>query len=122
MQHRHPCPVFYYTLEDILKSYSDKLTWTVHRSSLIFGASTRSIYNALLTCIVYALICRHEGAPYLYPGSEYTWNHFCDASDAGLLASQQIWAATTPSAAYQVFNCTNGDVFTWRSFWQVLFN
>lgn len=118
---RLPYPQFYYAQEDILSSYTPKLTWTVHRSSLIFGASTRSVNNPLLTLAVYALICRHEGSPYVYPGTGYTWSHFCDASDSGLLAEQQIWAAMSPAAKYQAFNCTNGDVFTWRSLWKVLY-
>ncbi|CAI0550529.1 unnamed protein product [Linum tenue] len=54
----------------------------------------------------------------LYPGSRYTWEHFCDMSDSRLLAEQQIWAATTESAKNQAFNCTNGDFFTWKKFWK----
>ncbi|ONK70479.1 uncharacterized protein A4U43_C05F34140 [Asparagus officinalis] len=84
------------------------------------GSSDRSLYNVLLTLATYALICRHERAPFLFPGSSYMWRHFCDVSDADLIASQQIWAGTTPSAANQAFNCVNGDVFTWRSFWKAL--
>ncbi|KAL5987761.1 hypothetical protein ACLOJK_035514 [Asimina triloba] len=41
-----------------------------------------------------------------------------NASDAGVLAKQHIWAATTSAAKNQAFNCTNGDVFTWRAFWE----
>ncbi|XP_058080565.1 3-oxo-Delta(4,5)-steroid 5-beta-reductase-like [Magnolia sinica] len=117
---RLPYPNFYYVLEDLLASYSPAFTWSVHRSSIIIGASSRSIYNMLLTLATYALICRREGAPFRYPGSRYTWEHFCDASDAGLLAQQQIWAAVSDSAKNQAFNCTNGDVFTWKAFWTVL--
>ena len=40
-------------------------------------------------------------------------------TDAGLLARHQIWAATSDGAKNQAFNCTNGDVFTWKSFWGV---
>jgi hypothetical protein len=32
-----------------------------------------------------------------------------------VLAEQQIWAAVTEGATNQAFNCTNGDVFTWKS-------
>jgi hypothetical protein len=41
-------------------------------------------------------------------------------SDARVLAEQQIWAAVTEGAKNQAFNCTNGDVFTWKSLWGVL--
>ncbi|KAL4291312.1 hypothetical protein GQ457_14G010910 [Hibiscus cannabinus] len=39
-------------------------------------------------------------------------------SDARVLAEQQIWAAVTAGAKKQAFNCTNGDVFTWKSVWK----
>ncbi|KAF8387797.1 hypothetical protein HHK36_026454 [Tetracentron sinense] len=117
---RLPFPNFYYALEDLLKSYSPSLTYSVHRSSIIIGASSRSIYNTLLTLAVYASICKYEGLPFKYPGTRYTWEHFCDMSDARVLAEQQIWASVSDTAKNQAFNCTNGDVFTWKSFWMVL--
>ncbi|KAF8387796.1 hypothetical protein HHK36_026453 [Tetracentron sinense] len=117
---RLPYPNFYYALEDLLKSYSPSLTYSVHRSSIIIGASSRSVYNSLLTLAVYASICKYEGLPFKYPGTRYTWEHFCDMSDARVLAEQHIWAAVSDTAKNQAFNCTNGDVFTWKSFWKVL--
>ncbi|KAG9459605.1 hypothetical protein H6P81_004113 [Aristolochia fimbriata] len=118
---RRPFPNFYYALEDVAASYSPRsITWSVHRSSIILGASSRSLNNMLLTLAVYAEICRYEGTPFRFPGTRYAWEHFCDASDAGLLADQQLWAATTDAAKNQAFNCTNGDVFAWKSFWRVV--
>ena len=52
-------------------------------------------------------------------GAKYTWENFCDMSDARVLAEQQIWAAVTERAKNQAFNCTNGDVYTWKSLWKV---
>ncbi|PKA48610.1 Iridoid synthase [Apostasia shenzhenica] len=119
---RGDTPIFYHALEDILKSHSPRLTWTVHRPSIIFGASPRSGFNAILTLAAYALICRREGGKLVYPGNEYTWRHpCCDASDSELLAEQHIWAAAAdPAAGNEAFNCTNGDVFAWRSVWEVV--
>ncbi|KAF9607256.1 hypothetical protein IFM89_033463 [Coptis chinensis] len=117
---RLPYPNFYYTLEDIVTAYSPKITWSVHRSSIIVGASSRSFYNALLTLAVYAAICRYQGTPFRYPGTRYTWEHFCDMSDSGLLADQQIWASVTDKAKNQAFNCTNGDFFLWKNMWKFL--
>ncbi|PIA61142.1 hypothetical protein AQUCO_00300574v1 [Aquilegia coerulea] len=111
---------FYYALEDILISYAPKLTWSVHRSSIIIGASSRSIYNTLLTLAVYAAICRYEGTPFRYPGTRFTWEHFCDMSDSSLLADQQIWATVSDKAKNEAFNCTNGDVFMWKNVWKFL--
>jgi len=41
-------------------------------------------------------------------------------SDARVLAEQHVWAAVTDGAKNQTFNCTNGDMFTWKSLWKVL--
>ncbi|KAH9727644.1 3-oxo-Delta(4,5)-steroid 5-beta-reductase [Citrus sinensis] len=117
---RLPFPNFYYAVEDIAASYSPAVTYSVHRSSIIIGASSRSLNNSLLTLAVYATICRHQGLPFRYLGNKYTWEHFCDMSDSRVLAEQQIWAATTDRAKNQAFNCTNGDVFTWKSLWKLL--
>lgn len=120
---RLPYPNFYYALEDILASYSPPtFSYSVHRSSIIIGASSRSVYNILLCLAVYANICKRRGVPFRYPGSRYTWEHFSDVSDARLLAEQQIWAAVSEKAKNQAFNCTNGDIFTWKSIWKQLCN
>ncbi|KAJ0034946.1 hypothetical protein Pint_25774 [Pistacia integerrima] len=118
---RLPYPNFYYTLEDLVASYWPAFTFSVHRSSIIVGASSRSLHNSLLTLAVYAAICKHQSLPFRYPGTRYTWEHFCDMSDARVLAQQHIWAAIDcDKAKNQAFNCTNGDVFTWKSLWKVL--
>lgn len=117
---RLPFPNFYYALEDVAASYSPAITYSVHRSSVIIGASPRSLYNSLLTLAVYATICKYQGLPFRYVGNKYTWEHFFDVSDSRLLAEQQIWAATTDKAKNQAFNCTNGDVFMWKSLWKLL--
>ena len=52
-------------------------------------------------------------------GTKYTWENFYNMSDARVLTKQQIWAAITDRANNQAFNCTNGDVFTWKCFWKV---
>ena len=87
---RLPYPNFYYALEDLVASYLPSITHSVHRSSIIIGASSRSLNNTLLTLSVYAIICRYQGLPFRYPGNKYTWEHFCDMSDARVLAEQQI--------------------------------
>ncbi|CAJ1940894.1 unnamed protein product [Sphenostylis stenocarpa] len=46
---RLPYPNFYYPLEDLVQSYAPSLTYSVHRSSIIIGASSRSVHNTLLT-------------------------------------------------------------------------
>ena len=66
---RLPYPNFYYPLEDLLASYWPSLTFSVHRSSIIIGASSRSVYNTLLTLATCAWICRHEGLVFRFQGT-----------------------------------------------------
>ena len=117
---RLPYPNFYYALEDLVASYTPSITYSIHRSSIIIGASPRSAINALMMLATYAAICRYIGLPFRYPGSRYTWEHFCDMTDASVLAKQHVWAAVTKNAKNQAFNCTNGNIFTWKSMWKLL--
>lgn len=87
---RLPYPNFYYALEDLVASYGPSLTYSVHRASIIIGASTRSAHNALVLLAAYAAVCCHEGLPFRYPGNRYTWEHFCDMTDAAVLAEQHV--------------------------------
>ncbi|KAF5768679.1 putative (S)-8-oxocitronellyl enol synthase [Helianthus annuus] len=117
---RLPFPNFYHDLEDILASYSKSITYSIHRPSIIIGASTRSYFNIPLTLAVYALVCKHQNYPFRYVGNKYSWEHFWDVSDARVIAEQHIWASVTDKAKNKAFNCTNGDVFTWKMIWKVL--
>jgi len=116
-------PNFYYTLEDVLFEESEKkegLTWSVHRPNVIFGFSPYSLMNIIGTLCVYAAICKHEGVSLKFPGVKAAWECYSVASDADLIAEQQIWAAVDPYARNEAFNCNNGDVFKWKHFWKVL--
>ncbi|KAJ0263378.1 hypothetical protein HA466_0037450 [Hirschfeldia incana] len=115
---------FYYTLEDVLfeevKKKEKTVTWSVHRPNTIFGFSPYSLTNVVGTLCVYAAICKQEGSPLLFPGSKEAWEGYAAASDADLVAEQQIWAAVDPYAKNEAFNCSNGDVFKWKQMWKVL--
>ncbi|WCJ28347.1 (S)-8-oxocitronellyl enol synthase [Euphorbia peplus] len=119
---RLPYPNFYYALEDLVASYIPSITYFVHRSSITIGASSRSFYNFLLSFSIYGNICLFKGLPFKYPGSKYVLEHFGDMSDSGLQAEQHIWAAVSgdEGAKNQAFNCSNGDVFTWKKMWKEL--
>ncbi|KAL8096108.1 (S)-8-oxocitronellyl enol synthase ISY1-like [Apium graveolens] len=116
-------PNFYYDLEDILfenVAKKDGLTWSVHRPGLIFGFSPCSLMNMICTLCVYASICKHEGEVLRFPGTKEAWSSYYEASDADLIAAQEIWAAVDPKGKNEAFNCSNGDVFKWKHFWKVL--
>lgn len=120
---RLDAPNFYYNLEDILfeeVAKKDGLTWSVHRPGTIFGFSPYSMMNIICTLSVYAAICKHEGVAMRFPGTKEAWSLYAEASDADLIAEQEIWAAVGPYAKNEAFNCSNGDVFKWKHFWKVL--
>ncbi|KAG6624541.1 hypothetical protein CIPAW_16G034200 [Carya illinoinensis] len=118
-------PNFYHTLEDILFEEGDKkegLTWSIHRPNLIFGFLPYSLMNLIGTLCVYAAICKNERLPLKSPGTKawlYRYSYLV-ASNANLIAKQQIWVAVDPYVKNEAFNCNNGDVFRWKHLWKVL--
>lgn len=120
----------YHKLEDVLfeklggESDIFKISWSIHRPAVILlGFSPLTNYssmNLLASLAVYAAICKKEGTQFRFPGNSMTWEGLTDASDAELIAEQQIWACIEPNGKKKVFNVSNGDVFTWKYLWTVL--
>jgi nucleoside-diphosphate-sugar epimerase len=110
---------FYYAQEDEVYEAAarDGFTWNIHRPHTLIGKTIGNAMNMGTTLAVYASICKHEGIPFIWPGSKEQWNGISDVTDAKVLADQIIWAATTPEAYNQAFNTTNGDVFRWKWLW-----
>jgi len=111
---------FYYAQEDEVfeAAARDGFSWSVHRPHTIIGQAVGNAMNMGTTLAVHAMICRELGRPFHFPGVEMQWNGLTDMTDAGMLAKHMLWAATTPAAANQAFNVTNGDVFRWSWMWQ----
>lgn len=110
---------FYYAQEDEVFAAAEKdgFTWSVHRPHTVTGVAVGNAMNMATTLAVYASICKATGRPFVFPGSRVQWDSLTDMTDARQLAEQQLWAATTPEAANQAFNITNGDVFRWSWMW-----
>lgn len=86
-------PNFYYALEDVLLEELGKnedITWSVHRPGVTFGFSPYSLVNIVAMLSVYAATCKYEGVRLKFPGNKGAWNCYSDASDADLIAEQQI--------------------------------
>jgi nucleoside-diphosphate-sugar epimerase len=118
-EERLPYPNFYYAQEDELFAAAERdgFTWSVHRAHTIIGYALGNAMNMGQTLAAQAAICRERGIGFVFPGSETQWNGVTDMTDAGLLAEQMHWAATTPAAADTAFNAANGDLFRWRWLW-----
>ena len=110
---------FYYAQEDevFAAAERDGFTWSVHRPHTVTGVAVGNAMNMATTLAVYASVCKATGRPFVFPGSRVQWDSLTDMTDARQLARQQLWAATTPAAANQAFNVTNGDVFRWSWMW-----
>ncbi|MBA1200680.1 SDR family oxidoreductase [Pseudomonas capeferrum] len=111
---------FYYAQEDELFAAAarDVFSWSVHRPHTVTGVAVGNAMNMATTLAVYATVCKRTGRPFVFPGSRVQWDSLTDMTDARQLARQQLWAATTPAAANQAFNITNGDVFRWKWMWR----
>jgi nucleoside-diphosphate-sugar epimerase len=110
---------FYYAQEDevFAAAAKDGFGWSVHRPHTVIGYAVGNAMNMGVTLAVYASICRQSGRPFVFPGSAMQWNCLTDMTDAGQLARQLEWAATTPAARNQAFNIVDGDVFRWNWMW-----
>jgi len=117
-------PIFYYDQEDVLfqsiARRSGAVSWSVHRPNIILGFSPRGAINLVCCLCVYAAVCRKEGAPLRWPGTRGGWEGFITPSDADLVAEHHIWAGVDPMAKNEAFNCSNGDVCTWKKLWPIL--
>jgi nucleoside-diphosphate-sugar epimerase len=112
-------PNFYWNQEDYLRAKQVGRPWrfTILRPQIIFGLSIGGAMNLIPAIGTYAALANERGDPLRYPGGAAP---IMEAVDADLLAAAIAWCAETPSAAGEVFNVTNGDVFQWESVWPAI--
>ena len=116
---RHPHENFYWLQEDYLRDrqHGKDWRWTIFRPQLVFGEALKGNLNVLPAICVYAALRKEAGQPLSFPGGPAP---VFEAVDADLQARALAWAATSPDAAHQTFNLTNGDVFVWQHVWPVI--
>ncbi len=112
---------FYFRQEDHLwaAAKAGKLSWTVFRAQIIVGGGRGSNLNGMLALCVLASLRRAVGLDLPLPGAGAT-DAVIEMTDVELLARGIAWAATAPTACNEIFNITNGDVFTWRDLWPAI--
>lgn len=118
---------FYYTLEDLLKERLPRnVGWSVHRPGLLLGSSRRTVFNFMGSICVYGAICRHLNLPFVFWGARTCWQQvYIDASDARIVAEQQIWVSSSTDKGFSspngvAFNAINGAAFTWKEIWPAI--
>ncbi len=112
-------PNSYYVQEDVVRAAAAAagFTWSVHRPHTLVGCAVGNVMNIASTLAACASLCRRTGRPFTFPGSPTQWNGLTDLTDAGLLADQLVWAATTEAARDEAFNTVNGEHLRWSWLW-----
>jgi nucleoside-diphosphate-sugar epimerase len=107
---------FYFVQEDQLRELAADASWswTVFRPQVVYGESIGSPMNLLPVIGVYAALEREAGRALSFPGGA---DGVHEAVDARLLARALAWAAEAAEARGEIFNVTNGDVYSWRDVW-----
>ncbi len=118
---RHPHRNFYWLQEDWVRTRlaSQGIAFTILRPQVVFGDAVGVNMNVLPVLAVYAAVCREEGRPFSYPGGP---DYILEAVDARLIAKALLWATQSSRAHNEIFNITNGDVFSWPNVWPVIAN
>jgi nucleoside-diphosphate-sugar epimerase len=92
-------------------------TWSALRPSVVGGTALGNPMNLALVIAMYVSISKELNLPLRFPGKPGAYRTIMEMTDAGLLAKATVWAATTPAAANQAFNVSNGDLFRWEELW-----
>lgn len=118
----HMPPNFYFDqqrwLEEAQKGRD--WTWSALRPHGIIGFAVGSAMNQLTALAIYAVISRHLGLPLRFPGQPGAFTAVYQMTEAVHLARGMVWAATSPAAANQAFNLTNGDFTRWCNLWPIV--
>lgn len=116
---RHQHANFYWLQEDWLRAARKGRDWrfSILRPQIIFGHGLGSPMNMLAAIGAYGALLKARGEPLHWPGgAPYVASGTC----ANLLARAIEWAGTSPTAADETFNITNGDVYVWRNLWPAI--
>jgi nucleoside-diphosphate-sugar epimerase len=121
-QSRHPIGVFYYAQQDWLsdRQAGKRWSWSALRPHGIWGFAVGSQLNMMQAVAVYATVLKHMGLPLHFPGKPGAYNAVYQMTEASHLAKAMVWAATSPKAANEAFNITNGDFVRWKYAWPLV--
>lgn len=114
--------LFYYGQEDLARELGRErgFRFTALRPTRIFGIGFGNFANLLQSVAIYASLCKELGYPLVFPGSRKAFGVLLEMTDTKLLAKASVWACDSPSAADEVFNVTNGDLFRWNQLWPLV--
>lgn len=110
---------FYWRQEAFLREVAADAdwSWSIFRPQIIFGEAVGAAMNLIPAIGAYGALLKAQGEPLNFPGGAHT---LLEAADADLVARAIAWAGESDAAKDQIFNVTNGDVFTWRGVWPAI--
>lgn len=110
---------FYHAQQDwIKKRQKGKVwSWSALRPHGIWGFSIGGRMNLMTGIVLYAVISKHLGLQLRWPGKQGFYDCLYNIIDTKLLADGMQWTATTPKAANDAYNISNGDFFRWNQVW-----
>ncbi len=110
---------FYWKQEAYLREVATGAdwSWSIFRPQIIFGEATGAAMNLIPAIGAYGALLKERGEPLHFPSGAHT---VLEAADADLVARAIAWAGESEDAQNQIFNVTNGDVFTWRGVWPAI--
>lgn len=112
---------FYYAQQDWLDARSRRArwTWSASRPHAICDKATGIARSLAILIAVYAALCKEQGEPLYFPGTEANYRALYQCTDALLLAKAVAWMSTEPRCANHAFNIINGDYIRWMNLWPV---
>lgn len=112
-------PNFYWAQQNFLRELQKDKAWhfSILRPVLIVGLAMGGAMDLIPPLGVYAAMLREQGRPLDFPGGAA---RVAQAVDVDLLARAIAWSGEAESARNEVFNVTNGDVFTWENIWPAI--
>src|SRR5690606_12079890 len=119
----HLPPNFYFDQQrrvERRRAQDARWSWSALRPHGIWGFALGSPVNQMTALALYGAPSRHLGLPLRFPGKRGAFEAVYQMVEATHLAEGMLWAATSPAAADQAFNFTNGDLIRWVNVWPAI--
>jgi hypothetical protein len=107
----------YSAQEDYLfeQQKSQRWSWTVARAPLVLDD-----FGFGITLAIYAVLCKAQGKPLIFPGGKDAWQGLREFVDPSLLTDSMIWMTTHRRCINETFNVSNGSFYRWCELWPLL--
>lgn len=116
-----PCMFFHlYTPEEEFlrqESVNKKWGWTSLRSNTIIDISIDNPSGIAIQIAIYATLCKEEGVPMSFPGSEEKFNSRIALTALDTLTESMQYVLSRKLCKGEIFNITSGNGILWKDLW-----